>query len=77
MEKNTERLKILFSPALTVCDFGQFTFLYLTKLTDRTIQKKQLLRVHKKRKKKYISQISILILNEVLIWHLLCRAESD
>lgn len=54
MEKNTGRLKILFNPALNECDLGQFAaklLLYLTKLTDRIIQKKQLLRVNKKEKK--------------------------
>jgi len=56
MERNTETLKILFSLALNVCDLGQFTaelFLYLTNLTDRIIQKKQLLRVIKKEKKSF------------------------
>lgn len=74
MEKNSGILKIIFSPALNECDLGQFAaklFLYLRKLTDRIIQKKQLLRVKKKRRKNCL-QILILILNEVLIWHLLC-----
>lgn len=77
MEKNAERLKILFSSALNVCDLGQFTaelFFRLTNLTDRIIQKKQLLRVNKKEKN--LLQILILILSEVLLWHLLCRVES-
>lgn len=53
--ENTERLKILFSPALNVCNLGQFTaklFLSLTNLTDRIIQKEQEFRVSKKDKKK-------------------------